>query len=226
LKINVPQQTGEANIDLVSPDAGTEALTNVRTKMEEEAGLMASIAGTVGGIGANMFAQLGAGFRSGGLNAAALLQAAFGAVLSSIGSALIGQGIAEIVMGHAPPPFGPRPDLVTHGGIMTAIGAGLSIGGGFIGAGASGGGSTNAGIAESPFNPVNVQASTVDIGGSSGSQAVAAQSSEGGVYGHLVKLVTTLDQRISSMPAKSVLTTASRQNRRLVPGLAFGEVPA
>ena len=72
------------------------------------------------------------GFAGGAKKFIAALAGMFGQILSKMGTALIGQGTAEIVMGMAPPPFGPRPDLIAHGKLSIIKGALLAAGGGLI----------------------------------------------------------------------------------------------
>jgi len=73
------------------------------------------------------------GVRQGGLALIAALTQITGMVLAKIGAHLIGQGKAEIIMGTAPPPFGPNPALIAHGGAMVKTGTGLVIGGAIAG---------------------------------------------------------------------------------------------
>ena len=114
------------------------------------------------------FQLIAAGVRQGGLALVAALTQVVGMVLMKIGGHLLGQGAAEVALGSAPPPFGPRPDLVVHGKHLMAVGGGLLAGG--IAAQAIGGslgtvaGSTGrGGQLGSPLNPVTVQPPPGDL---------------------------------------------------------------
>lgn len=193
LRHMVPEETFE-NLDL-----GLEKLTGFQD--------------TLSGFGAmfeDSFRLIAAGVEQGGMALVAALMRVVGMVLSKLGLHLLGQGLAEIALGTAPPPFGPRPDLVAHGialkktgTTLAMLGAGLSIGGSALGtvAGATGRG----GAPGSVFNPINTRSVdqgplTLDLSG---------RLNQARSLNELAGAVGSLDKKIGSMAPGDVVSVAT-----------------
>ena len=202
--------------------AGLDALGDAA---EPKVNRIQEIFGVLGGVGTFAFHQMARGIKAGGPKAAGAFAQMAATVLQSMAPLFASQGSAEVVMGSAPPPF-TRPDLAAHGGVMLTVAAALGAAGGVLGGLSGGGGKGGIPQSVNPFTGVSagssVQPNAVDASG--GGNAV---QSGGGAspFDSVVAVVTALEAKISSMPAGHVVTLAAR-NRRLIPSLASGEVPA
>lgn len=215
----IGQLTGPM-LDLLVPYEATEAFKERLKELEDAA---TTFSQNFAPVIADSFRELGAAFTQGGAAAIKALGRIVGGLLSQIGRHLIGQGIAEIILGHAPPPFGPRPDLVSHGGILMATGIGMSIGGGALGAIAGrGGGGRGASPQGTAFDPISVQSSNLDLSAVSvGGSGSPSQPDGTGGRSALDKLAGM----IAVARPGDVVVRGTRQYPDLIPQQAFGDIP-
>lgn len=117
------------------------------------------------------------GFGAGAKKLIAAMIGVFGQIISKFGTALIGEGIAAIIMGMNP--LFPRPDLVAWGKVAIVKGAFLAAGGGIMSGVSSVIGGTSSGAAGESFQsgiarPVAPTVTPVEWATSSAAAAAAA----------------------------------------------------
>lgn len=178
---------------------GLEKLDNFQRMLSDYAGIFQ-----------DAFFLMAQGVRSGGVALVAALAKVTGMILAKIGTHLLGQGLAEIALGSAPPPFGPRPDLIAHGTYLkatgaTLIGIGAAVGAAGTVAGAVAGGTGRGGESGSAFNPVYTRETgqaVLDLAPRSSVQVVSDLKAE----------IRRLNVKISSMSPGDVVTVGTAQS--------------
>ncbi len=200
-------------LGIPTPEEVEWEMANVSNVMVAEIQRTASTVQEMGSLFSSSFTLIANGIRSGGAAAAAAMAQVAAQILTKIGGHLIGQGTAEVALGMAPPPFGPRADLITHGtkliatgGVLTTVGAVAGAAGSGVGAvaGAVGAG----GAPGSAYNPIYTQESplsrpgeyTMDV---TGQRPITTQASPYQSDGALVEAVTQLNGHFSRLSATS-----------------------